>query len=76
MNLERRIERLEEKLGAKSEPRVLVITNVRFDHTDGQPPSLIQFVPEVWAFAVRGGPFTREEINQLRNEHAAANRQA
>jgi hypothetical protein len=61
-NLERRIERLEEKLGTKRGPREIILTNV--DFSDGEEDPLF---PGVWSI-VYGGPLTSEEICKLREE--------
>jgi hypothetical protein len=69
-NLEKRIERLEEKLGMKPGPREIILTNV--DFSGGQEnPYTAQLFPRLWAIAQSGGPFTEEEIRNLRNKHKA-----
>lgn len=66
----RRIERLEEKLGVKQGPRDVLITNV--DFTDGQEdPYTVELFPGLWACAIGGGPFTEEEIRNRREENKA-----
>lgn len=66
-NLNRRIERLEEKFDTKREPRVVIITNVDDFTEDAHTIELFPGGP--WAIAARGGPFTGEEIRELREEH-------
>lgn len=63
-NLERRIERLEEKLGTKRGPRHIILTNV--DFSDGEEDPLF---PGVWAM-VDGAPLTTEEVDKLREQCA------
>ena len=63
-NLERRIERLEEKLGTKRGPRHIILTNV--DFSDGEEDPLF---PGVWAM-VYGAPLTTEEVDKLREQCA------
>jgi hypothetical protein len=67
-NLERRIERLEEKLGVKPRPRDIIITNVNFLDGD-ESPCEVEFLPGLYALAY-GGPLTSEEIQKLREEHS------
>ena len=69
-NLYRRIERLEERLGTKPEPRVMVNTNVA-PWNGAETPDCVRIAPHRWAIAVRGGPFTDEEIRKLREEYDA-----
>jgi hypothetical protein len=67
-NLERRLERLEEKLTRRAEPRVMITTNVRFG--DGEEdPYTVKIAPGLWAIAARGGPFTPDEIKGLKEKH-------
>lgn len=81
-NLERRIDRLEESLGMKPEPRVRIITSVRpnlgppLPGTDKETPCpcTVEILAGLWAYAVRGGPFTDEEIRELREEHEGGNK--
>lgn len=70
-NLYRRIEQLEERLGAKAEPRVVVITNVT-PLGGEETPACVKFAPERWAIAIRGGPFTSDEVEELREEYQGA----
>jgi hypothetical protein len=67
-NLDRRIERLEEMLETKAEPRVMVTTNVTPSGGE-ETPSCVKFALEQWAIAIRGGPFTDKEIRELREEY-------
>ena len=64
----RRIKRLEERLGTKAEPRVMVNTNVS-PWNGEETPECVRIAPDRWAIAVRGGPFTDEEIRELREEY-------
>jgi hypothetical protein len=70
-NLDRRIERLEEMLETKTEPRVMVTTNVT-PLGGEETPSCVKFAPARWAIAARGGPFMREEIQNLREKYQGA----
>jgi hypothetical protein len=67
-NLDRRIERLEEKLGAKHKQRLIYITNLPSGPED---PCTVELFPGLWAFDAGGVPFTEEEIRNLRAEHNA-----
>ena len=69
-NIERRIERLEKKLGTKAESRIIVMTNVT-PLGGEETPDCVKIAPECWAISVWGGPFTEEEIRKLREEHKA-----
>jgi len=64
-NLGRRIERLEEKLGKNREPRVIVITINPNDLAEDRYTAKISSSGR-WAFAIRRGPFTDEEIRELK----------
>ena len=64
-NLGRRIGRLEEKLGPNREPRVIVITINPDDLPEDRYTAKISSNGQ-WAFAIRGGPFTDEEIRELK----------
>ena len=66
-NLGRRIDRLEEKLRINREPRVIVITINPDDLPED--PYLAKISSSEWAFAIRGGPFTSEEIRELRENY-------
>jgi len=63
--LGRRIERLEAKFSANHEARVIV-TTINPDNHPEDPFTLELFPGGPWAFAIRGGPFTGEEIRRLR----------
>ena len=66
MGIKQRLARLEEEIGVKHESRVTIITTVNPNgHED---PYTVELFPDLWAFANRGGPFTQEEIRQLRKE--------
>jgi hypothetical protein len=67
-NLERRIERLEERLGVKQGPRYVLITNLNPDGEED--PYTRELFPGLWAIGY-GGPFTEDEIRNLREEHKA-----
>ena len=67
-NLERRIERLEERVGTKPASHEILITNV--DFSDGhEDPYTVKLFSGLWAHAIGGGPFTSEEIHKLREEY-------
>jgi hypothetical protein len=68
-NLERRIERLEEKLLAKHGPRLIYI-HPNLGEGEEETPYQVKVSSELWAYAMGGGPFTEEEIRQLREEYA------
>ena len=63
--IERRIERLEDKLGMKPGPRTIILTNV--DFSDGEEDPIF---PGVYAI-VYGEPLTPKEIEDLREEYAS-----
>ena len=67
-NLERRIERLEDKLSPKYGPRLIYIYP-HPDEEEEETPYQIQVSSELWAHAMRGGPFTEEEIRRLKEKH-------
>jgi hypothetical protein len=67
-NLERRIERLEEKLGTKRGPRHILVTNVNFLEGE-ESPCEVEFLPGLYALAY-GGPLTTKEIDSLREKYA------
>ena len=73
-NLRRRIDRLEDKVGVKPESRITLITNVCNREDQSESPYEIEFVPGLWAHAVRGGPFSEEEIRGLREKYAGTHR--
>jgi hypothetical protein len=63
-DLVRRLERLEERLTPRAEPRVVITTNVRFGggEKDGHT---VEIGGGRWAIAARGGPFSAQEIAAL-----------
>lgn len=67
MGIKQRIEKLEAGMGLKNEPRVTIIT-IDPDGISKENPYSVEIFPELWAYAIRGGPFTEEEIRQLRKE--------
>ena len=69
-NLTRRVKRLEDEIGQSDEARLLIITNVA-PWNGQETPDCVRIAPDRWAIAVRGGPFTDEEIRKLREEHKA-----
>jgi hypothetical protein len=69
-NVGRRIERLEEKLEAKSEPRVIIVTNI---DNPGNNSCKSKLSGHLWAYAARGGPFTDDEIRALKEEYERGN---
>ena len=68
-NLERRIERLENKLALRHCLR-LIYVYPHPDEEDEETPYQIQLSSDLWAHATRGGPFTEEEIRQLREKYS------
>jgi hypothetical protein len=68
-NLERRIERLENELTAKHGPRSIYI-HPNLGEEEEETPYQVQVSSELWAYAMGGGPFTDEEIRQLREEYS------
>lgn len=73
MGIKQRLDRLEEETGMKPESRVTVITiNPYLDVHEG--PYMVQISPDLWAYAVRGGPFTDEEIRELKEERAGGDK--
>jgi hypothetical protein len=71
--LDRRIERLEESLAPCCEQGVVVITNV--NPQSAESACQVELSPGgPWAFAIRGGPFTEEELCGLRDEYAGGER--
>ena len=65
--LERRIERLEQRMGVKPGPRVIYfMPNLEEDGED--TPYHFRISAEVWA-SVFGEPLTDEEIRKLRREY-------
>lgn len=67
MGIKQRVDRLEEEIGMKPESRLTVIT-IDPHKLAHEGPYTVELFPDLWATAVRGGPFTSEEIRQLRKE--------
>ena len=67
MGIKQRLDRLEGEIGMKRESRVTVIT-INPDEDAHEGPYSVEIFPDLWATAIRGGPFTEEEIRQLREE--------
>lgn len=66
-NLERRLERLEQTLTPRGEPRLIIVTINPNNFPES--PYHVELPPGgLWAIAARGGPFTDEEICKLREE--------
>lgn len=68
MGIKQRLDRLEEEIGMKRESRVTVIT-INPDEDAHEDPYSVEIFPDLWAYAIRGGPFTSEEIRQLREDN-------
>ena len=67
-NLVRRIERLEEKLQAKSEGGIIhIIPNL--EENDQETTYKVKVSHELWAHAIGRGPFTKEEVRSLREKY-------
>jgi hypothetical protein len=60
-----RIKRLEEKLGVNRLARVICVTNFPLGGEDVETPYAVKVSSEHWAYAA-GGPFTSDEIRELR----------
>jgi hypothetical protein len=73
INLDRRIERLEEKLGAKHEHRLIYITNLP---SGPEGPCTVELFPGLWAIAWCDSPFNAEEICNLREKYKASQAQS
>ena len=69
MGIKQRLDRLEDEIGMKPESRVTVIT-IDPHGVAQEGPYSVQLSPKIWASALRGGPFTSEEVRQLREEEA------
>lgn len=67
MGIKQRLDRLEEKVGMKRESRLLLIT-IDPNKLAQEGPYTVELFPDLWATALRGGPFTSEEIRQLRED--------
>jgi hypothetical protein len=66
---EQRLTRLEQRMGTKHAPRLIYLTpNLEGDETEETAYS-VKISSELWAEAF-GGPFTKEEIDKLREEYA------
>ena len=68
MGIKQRLERLEAGMGLKNEPRVTIIT-IDPDGISKEGPYSVEIFPDLWAYAIRGGPFTNEKIRQLREDN-------
>src|SRR5262249_30903456 len=67
-NLNRRIERLEKRIGTRVGPQLIYITpNLQPDDSEETPWS-VRVAPGVWAKAF-GAPFSSEDIERLRREY-------
>ena len=71
-NLDRRIERLEDKVGIKPELRLLVKTNVAPRSAD-ETPHCVKIGHDRWAYALRGGQLTDDENRGLKQKHEWCN---
>jgi hypothetical protein len=68
-SLDRRIARLEVKYNTSCGQRfVYILPNLEEDE-DEETPYQIKLSSDLWAHAIRGGPFTAEEIDELRNTY-------
>ncbi len=67
--LERRVERLEQRMGAKREQRFIYIMPNLEEEEDQETPYCVKISADLWAHAIGGGPFTNEEIRRLRQEY-------
>ena len=66
---EQRLTRLELRMGTKHAPRLIYLTpNLEGDETEETAYS-VKISSELWAEAF-SGPFTKEEIDKLREEYA------
>lgn len=73
MGIKQRLDRLEEEIGMKRESRVTVIT-INPDEDAHEDPYSVEIFPDLWAYAIRGGPFTDEEIRELKEERAGGDK--
>jgi hypothetical protein len=64
---ERRLSRLEERIGTKPGPQHVIITNVPCDCEESQYS--VKISSELWAESI-GRAFTSDQIDQLRKEYA------
>ena len=67
MGIKQRLARLEHELGMKPESRLTAIT-IDPHKVAHEGPYSVEIFPGLWATAIRGGPFTSEEIRQLRED--------
>ncbi len=67
VGIKQRLARLEEEIGVKHESGVTIIT-INPNKNAHEDPYTVELFPDLWAYANRGGPFTPEEIRQLRKE--------
>lgn len=68
--LERRLERLEQRMGLKRERRFIYIMPNLEEEEDQETPYKVKISRDRWAHALAGGPFTAEEIRGLKEEYA------
>jgi hypothetical protein len=72
-SFEQRLMQLEQQMGTQPRPRLIYITpNLEEDESEETPYS-VKISSELWAEAF-GGPFTKEEIDKLREEYAEERR--
>jgi hypothetical protein len=70
---EQRLTRLEQRMGTNPGPRLIYLTpNLEGDESEETPYS-VKISSKLWAEAF-GGPFTKEEIDKLREEYAEERR--
>jgi hypothetical protein len=68
-NLEGRLKRLEETTRANREERFVYILPNLEEEEDEETPYRVKVSSKLWAHAIRGGPFTDEEIQSLRQKY-------
>jgi hypothetical protein len=67
---EQRLTRLEQRMGTKHAPRLIYLTpNLEGDETE-ETANSVKISSELWAYVFSSGPFTKEEIDKLREEYA------
>jgi hypothetical protein len=68
---EQRVTRLEQRMGTKPGPRLIYLTpNLQGDKAS-ETPYAVKISSEVWAHVLgNSGPFTKEEIDRLRETYA------
>ena len=66
--LERKVKRLEQRMGVKPGPRMIYLTPNLEDADGEETPYQFRISSGVWA-SVFGEPLTDEEIHKLREEH-------